>query len=89
MLKVFIIGAILFTLCKQQTFSQSADTNHSVKASIPTFLKGSFEDDYGIRYTINDSLWIQHPNAKYHILNCDTTEQYLLCLLYTSDAADE
>ena len=78
MLKVFIIGAILFTFCKQQTFSQSADTTHSIRTSLPALLKGTFEDDYGIKYTINDSLWIQQPNAKYHIINCDTTEQYLL-----------
>ena len=78
MLKVFIIGAILFTFCKQQTFSQSADTTHSIRTSLPALLKGTFEDDYGIRYTINDSIWIQHPNAKYHIIICDTTEQYLL-----------
>ena len=78
MLKIFILGATLFTLCQQQAFSQSADTTHSAKTSIPTLLKGTFEDDYGIKYTINDSIWIQHPNAKYHIINCDTTEQYLL-----------
>ena len=78
MQKAFIVGAILFTLCNRQTFSQSADTTQSVKEALPAFLKGTFEDDYGIKYTINDSLWIQQPNAKYHIINCDTTEQYLL-----------
>ena len=78
MLKIFILGAALFLFCKQQTFSQSADTTHSIRVSLPILLKGTFEDDYGIRYTISDSLWIQHPNAKYHIINCDTTEQYLL-----------
>jgi len=78
MLKAFIIGAILFTLCKQQTFSQSADTTQSVKKTLPAFLKGTFGDDYGITYTINDTIWIQHPGAKYHIINFDTTEQYLL-----------
>ena len=56
MLKVLIPGAILFTLCMQQAFSQSADTTHPVKASIPTLLKGTFEDEHGIRYTINDIL---------------------------------
>ena len=78
MLKAFIIGATLYTLCRQQAFSQSADTTRPVKKSLPALLKGSFEDDYGIRYTINDTLWIQHPGAKYHIINCDTAEQYLL-----------
>ena len=78
MLKIFIIGATLFIFCEQQAFSQSVGTTHSIRTRLPTLLKGTFEDDYGIKYTINDSLWIQQPNAKYHIINCDTTEQYLL-----------
>jgi hypothetical protein len=78
MLKIFIKGAILFTLCKHQAFSQSVDTTRPVKKSLPAFMNGTFEDDYGIKYTINDTLWIQHPNAKYHIINCDTSKQYLL-----------
>ena len=78
MLKTFIIATILFTLCNQQTFSQSTDTTHPAKKSLPAFLKGTFEDDYGERYTINDTLWIQYPGAKYHIITYDTTEQYLL-----------
>jgi len=78
MIKAFIIGAILFTLCKQQAFSQPADSTHTVKKTLPAFLIGTFGDDYGITYTINDTLWIQHPGAKYHIIDFDTTEQYLL-----------
>src|SRR5688572_19206778 len=78
MLKKIILVATLFILCKQQVFSQSADTTRPEKGNVPPFLKGTFEDDYGIRYTINDTLWTQHPNAKYHIINCDTTEQYFL-----------
>lgn len=46
--------------------------------NIPTLLKGDFRDDYGIRFTISDSIWMQHPNAKYHIISWDTTAQYLL-----------
>src|SRR6185436_20740115 len=78
MLKVFIAGAILITLCKQQTFCLSTDTTRHLKKNLPAFLKGTFEDDYGERYTINDTLWVQLPGAKYHIIDCDTTEQYLL-----------
>src|SRR4026208_109794 len=78
MQKTFMIGAMLFMLCRHQTFSQSADTPLPVKKSLPALLKGIFEDDYGIRYTISDTLWIQHPGAKYHIILCDTTAQYLL-----------
>ena len=76
--KAFIIVAMLFTLCNQQTFSQSADSTHTVKKTIPAFLKGTFGDDYGITYTINDTFFIQHPDVKYHIIDFDTTEQYLL-----------
>ena len=76
--KAFIIVAMLFTLCMQQTFSQSADSTQSVKNTLPIFLKGTFGDDYGITYTISDTLWIQHPGAKYNIIDFDTTEQYLL-----------
>lgn len=46
--------------------------------TIPSFLKGHFIDDYGIGYDINDTLWTQLPNAKYHIVSCDTTAQFLL-----------
>jgi hypothetical protein len=77
MLKIFIIGTALLILCKQSTFSQSPNTT-PVNKHLPALLKGTFEDDYGIRYTINDSLWTQHPNAKYHIIDCDTIKQYLL-----------
>jgi hypothetical protein len=46
--------------------------------SLPHHLKGDFMDDYGIRYSISDRVWMQHPNIKYHIIRCNTTEQYLI-----------
>ncbi|MEP7377158.1 MAG: hypothetical protein ABI675_27400 [Chitinophagaceae bacterium] len=46
--------------------------------SLPHHLKGDFTDDYGIRYSINDSIWVQHPNIKYHIIRCNKKEQYLI-----------
>ena len=50
----------------------------TVTENIPIMLKGDFRDDYGIRFTINDSLWVQHPDVKYHIISWDTKAQYLL-----------
>jgi hypothetical protein len=50
----------------------------SVQDSIPVLFKGQFADDYDIRYTITDSVWIQHPNARYHILKWNTGEQYII-----------
>jgi hypothetical protein len=49
-----------------------------VKDSIPSLLLGNFIDDYGIRYTITDSLWIQYPAARYHILKWNLQEQYII-----------
>jgi hypothetical protein len=44
----------------------------------PEMLKGNFMDDYKITYSINDTLWIQKPNAKYHIIKWNEKEQYLI-----------
>jgi len=51
---------------------------NSKRESLPTFIKGKFIDDYGIQYTISDSLWTQHPNANYHIIRCNEKEKYLI-----------
>ncbi len=45
---------------------------------IPDFIKGNFSDDYNISYTINDTLWVQNPKSKYHILKWNNKEQYLI-----------
>lgn len=49
-----------------------------IKDSLPGHLKGDFMDDYGIRYNISDRVWIQHPNIKYHIIRCNTKDQYII-----------
>lgn len=46
--------------------------------TIPAALKGNFTDDYGIRYTINDSLWMQHPRSRFHIIKWNVKDQYLI-----------
>lgn len=33
----------------------------------PELVLGEFEDDYGIRYSISDSLWLQRPDARYEV----------------------
>ncbi|HEY6437195.1 MAG TPA: hypothetical protein VIY47_11450 [Ignavibacteriaceae bacterium] len=48
--------------------------------SIPSFLKGNFIDDYGINYSISDSLWTQHPSTRYHILKWNTKEKFLIAV---------
>ncbi len=50
----------------------------SPKIKAPLFALGNFTDDYGIKYSINDTLWIQHPNIKYHIVSWHAEGQYLI-----------
>lgn len=57
----------------------SCSTLHNTTTTkLPVWMKGRFTDDYGIAYTVNDTLFIQHPSARYHILIWNKTEQYLL-----------
>jgi hypothetical protein len=56
---------------------------------IPSQLKGEFKDDYGIRYTINDTLWVQHPNIKYHIISWNNEGQYLLAINDKNNPSDK
>lgn len=39
---------------------------------------GNFTDDYGIKYTINDTLWTQLPRTRFHIIKWNKKEQYLI-----------
>ncbi|KQC00790.1 hypothetical protein [Pedobacter sp. Hv1] len=50
----------------------------NVKPKAPEFALGSFTDDYGITYTINDTLWVQNPTTKYHIIKWNPEKQYLV-----------
>ena len=67
-----------FIFLAQVSCNSTKHGRKTVSENIPTLLKGDFRDDYGIRFTISDSIWMQHPNVKYHILSWDTTAQYLL-----------
>jgi hypothetical protein len=35
---------------------------------VPEFLTGEFVDDYGIRYSISREHWLQHPDARYELV---------------------
>ena len=52
--------------------------SHTLADTIPAEIRGNFNDDYGISYSISDSLWVQHPNIQYHIISCDTAAKYIL-----------
>ncbi len=61
----------------------------SPKSKAPAFALGNFTDDYGITYSINDTLWIQHPNIKYHIVSWNLVGQYLIAKNGSGHKANE
>lgn len=67
---------LLFSFISFNTGSVAGFTNRSNDVSGE--LLGNFMDDYGIRYSITDSLWTQHPSSKYHILRWNVKEQYII-----------
>ncbi|RYG16149.1 MAG: hypothetical protein EOO07_13890 [Chitinophagaceae bacterium] len=50
----------------------------STPKKAPAFALGNFTDDYGITYSINDSVWLQNPKMKFHILKWNHEKQYLV-----------
>jgi hypothetical protein len=70
---------------------QSHATGHcpvSLADSIPSYLIGNFTDDYEIKYTISDSVWIQHPNVKYHVLELNVKDQYIIARNDTTNPSE-
>jgi len=59
------------------------------QTNAPSFVKGTFVDDYGIKYSINDTLWVQHPNIKYHIIKWNVAEKYVIAKNGSGHKADE
>jgi len=46
--------------------------------SLPTFLMGEFEDDYGIHYTIDNQVLHLLPDDTFHIKRVNRSEGYLI-----------
>ncbi|MBC7616826.1 MAG: hypothetical protein H7202_12245 [Pedobacter sp.] len=68
----YVIAFGILLLFPIFTFAQNT------KSKAPEFTLGNFTDDYGITYAINDSLWVQNPNMKFHILKWNSEMQYLV-----------
>lgn len=50
----------------------------NASAELYKMVLGNFTDDYGIRYSISDTLWQQLPRTKFHILRWNLAQQYLI-----------
>jgi hypothetical protein len=71
---LFVLANLSF---EKRTPSLSVDSTLQ-KDSLPGFVKGVFFDDYGIRYTISDTVWVQHPNTRYYVISSNLKEQYII-----------
>lgn len=69
---------LLFVLVNQAIIYARPHAANMPADTIPSMVRGNFVDDYGIRYSVTDSLWTQFPDVKFHIISWDTTAQYLL-----------
>ncbi|MBC7849435.1 MAG: hypothetical protein H7Y31_06850 [Chitinophagaceae bacterium] len=56
--------------------------------SIPGFMIGNFTDDYGVQYSITDSVWTQLPRARYHILEWNAKDKYLIARNDSANASE-
>jgi hypothetical protein len=72
MKKVILLTLLLFSISKNNAGVKP------VKDTPPPFLIGSFVDDYKIHYTISDTLWVQQPRTKFHIIKWNTAQQYII-----------
>lgn len=45
---------------------------------LPAQFMGEFVDDYGIEYQISDRLFWQKPGSRYHILEWNVKDQYII-----------
>jgi hypothetical protein len=71
MKKPIILLLFLFILT-----SAYGQTKHAQQ--IPAMLLGNFTDDYGIAYTVSDTLWMQLPRTRFHIIRWNLAKQYLI-----------
>ena len=78
MKKIIPVLLILFISLAHSGKASTYTTGKFITDSIPTHVLGNFMDDYGIRYTITDTLWIQHKDISYHIIKWNTKEQYII-----------
>lgn len=75
---ILIFLLTLTMIAGKKESSKVVDSDRLTADSIPSLLAGKFIDDYGICYTITDSVWIQHPKSRYHILRWNYAGQYII-----------
>ena len=89
-MKVMFPGVFVFLLLCFAEANVAADRGYTflIKDSIPSVLLGNFVDDYNIHYNISNSLWMQYPDTKYHILKWNVIDQYIIARNDTGNSGD-
>lgn len=67
------LPVLFFIIC-----SCSSDRQEKSKPRPPSFLIGNFEDDYGVKYSISDSMLTMENHTILHILEWNLEEQYFV-----------
>ncbi len=58
------------------------------QATAPASLRGTFQDDYNIRYVVSDTLIQQGSRLRYRVLSWHAREQYLIARNDSTNPAD-
>ena len=72
-LAIVVIALFAIALSSCATSSGSTDAN-----ALPKYMIGTFEDDYGIQYSIDDAALRLLPDDQFHILTVNRAENYLI-----------
>lgn len=68
-----LCSLIVFMLAARSAAPQAATVG-----SPPPSLVGEFRDDYGNQFHVSDSLFVQLPRLRYHVVEWNLEERYLL-----------
>lgn len=67
------------------TGQRDSNSQHSA----PQLVLGSFEDDYGIRYSVTDSSWRQLPGPAMSVVEWDSAAQFVIVQNAAADSATD
>jgi hypothetical protein len=76
---------LTFTLCIM-LFVYAGCSDSSRKA--PDFMTGTFMDDYGIEYRISEEEWLQEPDARFHVVEWNRKDKYLIARNDTANPSE-
>ncbi|MEO1021580.1 MAG: hypothetical protein AAFW89_03480 [Bacteroidota bacterium] len=80
-------NTLAFILCSLLLGCSGKNEAPGTEKNPPSFILGNHQDDYAITYTIDEQVWLQHPEAKYNILEWVPEEQYLIAQNDSSNAS--